>query len=56
MNSSYYFPHHCMTYRLSVGAGLLTDLFLLTINTHDSEGTRFTQSDVGLSLEIMREN
>jgi hypothetical protein len=37
VNSSYYFPQHCMPYRLSVGAGLLPNLFRLAINTHERE-------------------
>jgi hypothetical protein len=32
----YSFPHHCMTYRLSVGTGLFTNLFLLVIKTHEA--------------------
>ncbi len=39
VNSSYSFPQHCMSYRLSVGAGLLTNLFLLLINTHERNDT-----------------
>ncbi len=31
----YSFPQHCMPYRLSVGAGLFTNLFWLVIKTHE---------------------
>ncbi len=31
----YSFPQHCMSYRLSVGAGLFTNLFWLVIKTHE---------------------
>jgi hypothetical protein len=33
----YSFPHHCMTHRLSVGTGLITNIFLLVIKTHERE-------------------
>ena len=35
----YSFPQHCMPYRLSVGAGLFTNLFWLVIKTHERENT-----------------
>ena len=45
VSSSYSFPQHCMPYRLSVGAGLFTNLFFrLVINTHEREMFRSPRS------------
>ncbi len=41
VSSSYSFPQHCMPCRISVGAGLFTNLFFgLVIKTHDRESKR----------------
>ncbi len=45
----YSFPQHCMPYRLSVAAGLFTNLFWLVIKTHERhmrETTRLQKSAV----------
>jgi hypothetical protein len=51
-SSSYSFPQHCMNYRLSVGAGLFTNHFWLTINKHKSEDTFPTIRCVNLFVII----